>query len=187
MLLIFLVFCVVLCFCVFWLPSSCVPNVASVSGLSLRFSLTFFLSCVLHAQFASVSGLSILVCPFSFLQGLFVMWFVYPMFQCLWIVHSCLPLQFSPRFICHVFCVSNVASVSRLPVLVCPFSFLQGLFVMCFVYPMLPVSLDCPCLNTPSVFSNFCKVITHILLNVRRYTVKPALVTTSNKLQSNLF
>jgi hypothetical protein len=106
--------------------------------------------------------------------------------QCLWIVHSCLPLQFSPRFICHVFCVSNVASVSRLPVLVCPFSFLQGLFVMCFVYPMLPVSLDCPCLNTPSVFSNFCKVITHILLNVRRYTVKPALVTTSNKLQSNL-
>jgi hypothetical protein len=52
-----------------------------------------------------------------------------------------------------VVCVSNVASVSGLSILVCPFNFLQGLFVMCFVYPMLPVSLDCPFLFAPSVFS----------------------------------
>ena len=142
---------------------SCVPNVASVSGLS-----------------------KFLIVPSVFSNVFFVLCLACSICQCLWIVHSCLPLQFSPRFICHVVCVSNVASVSGLSILVCPFNFLQGLFVMCFVYPMLPVSLDCPCLNTPSVFSNFCKVITHILLNVRRYTVKPALVTTSNKLQSNL-
>jgi hypothetical protein len=41
--------------------------------------------------------------------------------QCLWIVCPC-----------PVFCVPDVASVSGLLV-----------FVLCFVYPMLPVSLDC--------------------------------------------
>ena len=130
MLLIFLVFCVVLCFCVLWLPSSCVPNVASVSGLS-----------------------KFLIVPSVFSNVFFVLCLACSICQCLWIVHSCLPLQFSPRFICHVVCVSNVASVSGLSILVCPFNFLQGLFVMCFVYPMLPVSLDCPFLFAPSVFS----------------------------------
>jgi hypothetical protein len=32
--------------------------------------------------------------------------------------------------------------------------FLFFVFVLCLVYPMLPVSLDCPFLITPSVFSN---------------------------------
>jgi len=32
--------------------------------------------------------------------------------------------------------------------------FLFFVFVLCLVYPMLPVFLDCPFLITPSVFSN---------------------------------
>jgi hypothetical protein len=43
----------------------------------------------------------------------------------LWIVHFWLPLRYSLTFICP-----------------------------CFVYPMLPVSLDCPFLIAPLVFSN---------------------------------
>ena len=68
--------CYIFCF-VCLRPVSCVPNVASVSGLPLQFSLTFIcfvclccVSCV--PSVASVSGLSILDCPFGFL----------------WIVHS---------------------------------------------------------------------------------------------------
>ena len=53
--------------------------------------------------------------------------------QCLWIV--CIQ---------HVFCVPYVASVSGLFV-----------FIMCFVYPMLPVSLDLlSILDCPLVYSN---------------------------------
>ena len=63
-------------------------------------------------------------------------------YQCLWIVHSWPPLQFSPTFICPVSCVSNVASVSGLSIFYFPFGF------------VLPVSLDCPFLTAPSVFSN---------------------------------
>ena len=36
----------------------------------------------------------------------------------------------------------------------CPFGFLERLFVLCLAYSMLPVSLDCPFLIAPSVFSN---------------------------------
>ena len=51
-----------------------------------------------------------------------------------------------------------------LSILDCPFGFLYRLFVLFtfvlgLVYPMLPVSLDCPSLIAPSVFSNvylFC-------------------------------
>jgi hypothetical protein len=37
--------------------------------------------------------------------------------QCLWIVHSWLPLQFSLTFICPVSCVTNVVSISGLFIL----------------------------------------------------------------------
>jgi hypothetical protein len=46
-------------------------------------------------------------------------------------------------FACPVSCVSNVASVSRLSILDCP-------FVLCLVYPMLPVFLDYLFLIAPS-------------------------------------
>ena len=37
----------------------------------------------------------------------------------------------------------------------CPFGILQHLFVMCLVYPMLPVSLDCP-FSLPHRYSLTC-------------------------------
>ena len=83
-----------------------------------------------------------------------------------------LPLRYSLTFICPVSCVSYVASFSGLSffitpsvfsnmylscvlcILCCqflwivllhyPFGILYHLFVLCLVYPMLPVSLDCP-------------------------------------------
>ena len=59
-----------------------------------------------------------------------------------------------------VSCVPGVASVSGLSILDCPFGFLLTfIFVLCLVYVyfrpvLLPVSLDCPFLIVPSVFSN---------------------------------
>ena len=57
---------------------------------------------------------------------------------CLWIVHSWLPLMCL---------VPNVACVSGLSILDCPF---------CVWCPMLPMSLDIPFLITPSVSSAQC-------------------------------
>ena len=111
------------------------------SWLSLQFSLTFICSVSCVPNVTSVSGLSILDCPFSFLLRLFVLCLVCPMLpvsldcpfftspsvfscQCLWIVHSWLPLQFSLTFICPVSFVPNVTSISGLPILDCSFSFL---------------------------------------------------------------
>ena len=51
-------------------------------------------------------------------------------------------------------CAPYVASFSGLSFFDCPFGILQHLFVLYLVYPMLPVSLDCPFLIVPSVFSN---------------------------------
>ena len=51
-------------------------------------------------------------------------------FQYFWIIHSWLLLRFSLTFIYYL------------------------LYVLCLVYPMLPVFLDCPFLIAPSVFFN---------------------------------
>ena len=48
-----------------------------------------------------------------------------------WIVHSWLPLLFSLMFICPVFCVPNVASITGLSILDCPFGFLKRVFPIC--------------------------------------------------------
>ena len=94
-----------------------------------------------------------------------------------------LPLRYSLTFICPVSCVPYVASFSGLSYFIapsvfsniylscvlctlccqflwivlfyCPFGFLQHLFVLCLVYPMLPVSLDCP-LSLPHRYSLTC-------------------------------
>jgi hypothetical protein len=55
--------------------------------------------------------------------------------------------------LCLVPCVPNVVNVSGLSIF-----FLLRLFVLCLVYPMLSVSLDCTFLIAPLVFSNFCPV-----------------------------
>jgi hypothetical protein len=71
--------------------------------------------------------------------------------QILWIVHLWLPLWYSLTFICPVSCVPYVASFSGLSIFDCPFGILWCLFVLCLVYPMLPVSLDCPFMIAPLV------------------------------------
>jgi hypothetical protein len=129
------------------------------------------------------SRLSIFDCPFGILWRLFVLCLVYPMLpvsldcpfliaplvfsdvylscvlctlccQFLWIIYLWLPLWYSLTFICPVSCVPYVDSFSGLYIFDCPFSILWSLFVLCLVYPMLPISLDCVFLIAPLVFSD---------------------------------
>ena len=70
------------------------------------------------------------------------------------VVHFWLPLWYSLTFICPVSCVPYVVQFSGLSIFYCPFGIFWCLFVLCLVYPMLPVSLDCLFLIAPLVFSN---------------------------------
>ena len=138
--------------------------------LPLRYSLTFIcpVSCVSYA--ASFSGLFIFIAPsvFSKIYLSCVLCTLYCQF--LWIAIFFIALWYSPTFICPVSCVSYVASFSGLFIFIapsvfsniylscvlctlccqflsialfyCPFGILQHLFVLCLVYPMLPISLD---------------------------------------------
>ena len=110
--------------------------------------------------------------PLRYYLTLFVMCLVYPMLpECLDCPFS-LPLRYSLTCICPVSCVPYVASFSGLSFFITPsvfsniylscvlctlcyqflwivlfhyhFGILQHLFVLCPVYHMLPVSLDCP-------------------------------------------
>jgi hypothetical protein len=64
------------------------------------------------------------------------------------------PSIFSSVYFCPVSCVPYVAIFSGLSIMDCPLRYsLTFIFVLCLVYPMLPVSLDCPHLIAPSVFS----------------------------------
>ena len=74
--------------------------------------------------------------------------------QCLCIIHYWLFPRFSLTFLSHVSCVLNVDNDSGLPILDCSFGFLERLFLLCPVYSMLTVPLDCPFLIAHSVFSN---------------------------------
>ena len=114
-------------------PSSCVPYVASFSGLSV-FDYPFVL-CTLFCQF------------------LWIVRFWLP----LRLVYPMLPVSLDCQFcITPSSCVPYVASFSGLSVLITPSSCCQFLWIVCFwlplrlVYPMFPVSLDCPFLITPS-------------------------------------
>ena len=85
---------------------------------------------------------------------------VYPMLQCLWIVHSRFPLRFSLTFIFVLCLVYPVLPVSLdCPFLIAPSISLTFIFVLCLVYPALPVSLDCPFLIVPSVSLTFIFVL----------------------------
>ena len=173
------------------IPSSCVPNVASFSGLFV--SDYPFVLCTLCCQFlwivrfwlplrlvypmlpvsldcpflitpsscvpyvASFSGLSVFDYPF-------VLWTLCYQFQ--WIVSFWLPLRLVDHMLpisldCQFCitpssCVPYFASFSGLSVLITPSSCCQFLWIVCFwlplrlVYPMLPESLDCQFLITPS-------------------------------------
>ena len=114
-------------------PSSCVPNVASFSGLFV--SDYPFVLCTLCCQF------------------LWIVRFWLP----LRLVYPMLPVSLDCQFlITPSSCGPYVASFSRLSVLHYPFVlctlFCQFLWIVCFDYPfvLLPVSLDCLFLITPS-------------------------------------
>ena len=172
-------------------PSSCVPYVASFSGLSvfdypfvlctLCYQFLWIVSFWLHLRlvdhmlpvsldcqfcitpsscvpyFANFSGLSVLITPSSCCQFLWIVCFWLP----LRLVYPMLPESLDFQFlITPSSCVPYVASFSGLFVFDYPFVLCtlccQFLWIVRFwlplrlVYPMLPVSLDCPFLITPS-------------------------------------
>ena len=152
--------------------SSCVPYVASFSGLSV-FDYPFVL-CTLYCQFlwivrfwlplrlvASFSGLSVFDYPFVLCtlccQFLWIVRFWLPLL----LVYPMLPVSLDcPFLITPSSCVPNVTSFSGFSVFDYPFVLCtlccQFLWIVCFwlplrlVYSMLPVSLDCQFLFTPS-------------------------------------
>jgi hypothetical protein len=122
--------------------------------LSLWYSLTFIcpVSCVHYV--VSLSGLYIFDCPFGILWHLCVLCLVYPMLSDSRIVHLWLPPLYSLTFICPVSCVPYFDSFCGLSNCDCPFGIVWHLCFLCLVYPMLPVSLDCPFVIAPLVFSD---------------------------------
>ena len=121
---------------------SCVFNGSSFSRLSL---FCFSSSCVMCTQWFQFLYI-------VFVLFVFVMCLVYPMVP---VSLDCL----CSVFLRHVSCVPNGSSFSRLSLfcfssscIMCTqwFQFLYivfvlFVFVMCLVYPMVPVSLDCLC------------------------------------------
>jgi len=134
---------------------SCVPNVASVSGLPILQSLLFSFNFIYNPQFVPclvylMSPVS-LDCPFSSATLVFFQFYLQPT-------------------ICPVSCLPNVASVSGLSILQCHSCFLSifiynPLFVPCLVCLMLPVSLACTFSSATLVFFQFL-FTTHYLSRV---------------------
>jgi hypothetical protein len=122
--------------------------------IALWYSLTFIfpVSCVPYV--ASFSGLYIFDCPFGILWRLFVLCLVCLMLPVSLDCICWLPLWYSLTCFCPVSCVPYVASFSGLYICDYPFGILWRLFVLCLVYPMLPVSLDCIIVIAPLVFSD---------------------------------
>ena len=123
---------------------------------SLRFSLTLMcpVSCI--PSVIIFSGLSIPDWSFGFLWRLFVLCLVYSVLplslDCPFLIG---PSVFSDAYLSCVLCTQCSATiVSGLSIPDWSFGFLWRLFVLCLVYPVLPLSLHCPFLIRPSVFSD---------------------------------
>ena len=139
-------------------PVSCVPNVASFSRLSILHCPSYlfvFVLCLVYPMLPVSLDCPFVIAPQFCLSSSCVL--CAQCCQFLWIVHSSLPLS----FVClrPVSCVPNVASFSRLSILHCPS--VLFVFVLCLVYPMLPVSLDCPFFIAPQFcLSSSCVLYT---------------------------
>jgi hypothetical protein len=141
-------------------PVSCVPNVAGFSGLSIHHcpSLLFvFVQCLVYQMLPVSLDCPLMIAPQFCLSSSCVL--CTKCCQFFWIVHSGLPLSFV--YLRPVSCVPNVASFSGLSIHDCPS--VVFVFVLCLVYQMLPVSLDCPffiapqfCLSSSSVLCTKC-------------------------------
>jgi hypothetical protein len=122
--------------------------------LSLWYSLTFIcpVSCVPYV--ASFSGLYIFDCPFGILWRLFFLCLVYPMLpvsvDCIFLIA---PLVFSDVYLSCVLC-TLCCQFLWIVYFWLPLWYSLTFIVLCLVYPMLPVSLDCPFLIAPLVFSD---------------------------------
>jgi hypothetical protein len=114
----------------------------------LRFSLTFiyylrYVLCLVYPMLPVFLDCPFLIAP-SVFSNVYLPPIVCPVscvlcdqcFQYFWIVHSRLLPRFSLTFIYYL------------------------VYVLYFVWPMFPVSLDCPFLITPSVFSNVYLLLT---------------------------
>jgi hypothetical protein len=127
---------------------SCVPYVSSFSGLSFSIAPSvlsnIYLSCVLCTLWCQFLWIVLFHCPFGILLHLFVLELVYPMLPVSLDWPFLLPFWYSLTFICPMFCVPYDASFSGLSFFIVSSVFFHIYFVLCFVYPMLPVSLDCP-------------------------------------------
>jgi hypothetical protein len=119
--------------------------------------------CLQYLWLLVYSGVKYILCCLIFVLFVFV-------YQMLPVSLDC-PFLTAPSVFSNVYlsCVPYVASFSGLPIFDCPFGILWRLFILCTLcsqflwiahfwlplrYPMLPVSLDCPFLTAPSVFSN---------------------------------
>ena len=172
-------------------PSSCVPNVASFSGLSVSdYPFVLYTQCCqflwivcfwlplrlvypmlpvsLDCQFlitpsscipyvASFSGLSVFDYPFVLCTLCYQFLWIVSFWLPLRLVDHMLPVSLDCQFcITPSSCVPYFSSFSGLSVLITPSSCCQFLWIVCFwlplrlVYPMLPESLDCQFLITPS-------------------------------------
>jgi hypothetical protein len=134
--------CALLCF------SSCVPYVVRFSGLSICdypfcFLWRLFVLCLVYPMLSDSLDCLFLIAPFVFSDVYLSCVLCTLCCQFLWIVYFVLPLWYSLTFICPVSCVPYVTSFSGLYIFDCPFGILWRLFVLCLVYPMLPVYLDC--------------------------------------------
>ena len=137
----------------FWLPLRLVYPMLLVS-LDCQFLITPS-SCVPYV--ASFSGLFVFDYPFVLCTLCYQLLWIVSFWLPLRLVYPMLPVSLDCQFcITPSSCVPYVASFSGLSVLITPSSCCQFLWIVCFwlplrlVYPMLTVSLDCPFLITPS-------------------------------------
>ena len=140
-------------------PVSCVPSATIVSGLSIPdwsfgFLWRLFVLCLVYPVLPLSLDCLFLFSPSVFSDAYLSCVWCTQSYHCLWIVYSCLVLRFSLTLICPVSCIPSVIIVSGLSIPDWSFGFLWRLFVLCLVYPVLPLSLDCLFLFSPSVFSN---------------------------------
>ena len=128
-------------------PVSCAPYVTSFSGLYFFIAPSVFsniyLSCVLYTLCCQFLWIVLFYCPFGILKHVFVLCLVYPMLPVSGLFFFIAPSVFSNIYLSCVLC-TLCCQFLWIVLFHYPFGILQHLFVLCRVYHMLPVSLECP-------------------------------------------
>ena len=133
-------------------PVSCVPYVASFSGLSFFTTPSVFsnmyLSCVLFTLCCQFLWIVLLHYPFGIFYHLFVLCLVYPILPVSLDCPFSFPLRYSPTFICPVSCVPNVASFSGLSFFIAP-SVFSNIYLSCVLCTLCCQFLSIALFNCP--------------------------------------